>query len=98
MRVLPRTSTIAVVLGATPLERFWRGEVERETAYLADQGVAFVWFDGLSLAQMAARVDAAVRAAGAAGVVQKSSLAADLPAAVEAVLACWQLTPAPGAP
>lgn len=56
MRVLPRTSTIAIVLGATPLERFWRGEVERETAYLADQGVAFVWFDDLSLAQMKARV------------------------------------------
>lgn len=34
-----------------------------------------------------ARVDAAALAAGAAGVVHKSSLAADLPAAVDAVLA-----------
>jgi DNA-binding NarL/FixJ family response regulator len=34
-----------------------------------------------------ARVDAAALAAGASGVVRKSSLAADLPAAVDAVLA-----------
>ena len=58
MRVLPRTSTIAVVLGATPLERYWRGEVERETAFLADRGVRFVWLDSLSLAQMKERVAA----------------------------------------
>lgn len=57
LRVLPRTRTIAVVLGATPLERFWRGEIERETAFLADR-VRFVWFDELSLAQMKQRVAA----------------------------------------
>ncbi len=45
-----------------------------------------------------ARVDAAVLAAGAAGVVHKSSLADDLPAAIDAVLAGTQFTPAPGAP
>ncbi|HMN76127.1 MAG TPA: ATP-binding protein [Burkholderiaceae bacterium] len=56
VRVLPRTSTIAVVLGATPLERFWRGEVERETAGLAARGIKFVWFDDLSLEQMKAQV------------------------------------------
>ena len=55
LRLLPQTRTIAVVLGATPLERFWRGEVERETAFLADR-VKFVWFDDLSLVQMKQRV------------------------------------------
>ncbi len=57
LRLLPRTRTIAVVLGATPLERFWRREVERETAFLADR-VQFVWFDDLSLVQMKQRVAA----------------------------------------
>lgn len=57
LRVLPQTTTIAVVLGATPLERFWHQELERETAPLAGQ-VRFVWFDELSLAQMKERVAA----------------------------------------
>ena len=57
LRVLPRTSTIAVVLGATPLERFWRAETERETAYLAGR-VNFVWFNDLSLLEMQQRVAA----------------------------------------
>ena len=43
-----------------------------------------------------ARVDAAALAAGAAGVVHKSSLAADLSAAVEAVLAGRRFTSLPG--
>jgi DNA-binding NarL/FixJ family response regulator len=43
-----------------------------------------------------ARVDAAALAAGAAGVVHKSSLAADLPAAVDAVLAGRSFTSPPG--
>lgn len=44
-----------------------------------------------------ARIDAAALAAGAAGVVHKSSLAADLSPAVEAVLAGRRFTSAPGA-
>ncbi|HMN76134.1 MAG TPA: response regulator [Burkholderiaceae bacterium] len=43
-----------------------------------------------------ARVDAAALAAGAAGVLHKSSLAADLSAAVEAVLAGRPFTSPPG--
>ena len=43
-----------------------------------------------------ARVDAAALAAGAAGVIHKSSLAADLPAAVDAVLAGRSFTSPPG--
>ncbi|MBE2245425.1 MAG: response regulator transcription factor [Burkholderiaceae bacterium] len=44
-----------------------------------------------------ATIDAAALAAGAAGVVHKASLAADLPAAVEAVLAGRPYTSPPGA-
>jgi len=44
-----------------------------------------------------AHIDAAALAAGAAGVVHKSSLAADLPAAVEAVLSGRPYTSPPGA-
>ena len=43
-----------------------------------------------------AHIDAAALAAGAAGVVHKSSLAADLPAAVEAVLSGRSYTSPPG--
>lgn len=57
LRVLPRTRTIAVVTGATPLERYWRAELQREAAPLASR-VDFVWFDALSLEQMRARVAA----------------------------------------
>ena len=45
-----------------------------------------------------AAVDAAALAAGAAGVVHKSSLAADLPLAVEAVLAGRPFSSPPAAP
>lgn len=57
LRVLPNTRTIAIVIGDTPLERYWRKEVERDGAFLAER-VRFVWFDGLSLAQMKERVAA----------------------------------------
>lgn len=57
LQVLPDTRTIAVVIGETPLERFWRKELERDTAYLADR-IRFIWSDGQSLAQMKERVAA----------------------------------------
>ena len=57
LRVLPQTHTIAMVLGATPLERFWRQEAERDTVSLVGR-VQLVWFDDLSLAQMKERVAA----------------------------------------
>ena len=34
LRVLPRTKTIAIVNGASPNEKFWLGELQRETAHL----------------------------------------------------------------
>jgi signal transduction histidine kinase len=55
LRLLPDTGTIAIVLGDTPLERFWRKEIQRESAFL-DNRVRFVWFDGLTLPQMKERI------------------------------------------
>jgi signal transduction histidine kinase len=57
LRVLPDTRTIAVVVGDTPLERYWRTQLERDGASLAGR-VRFVWFDGLSLPQMRQRIAA----------------------------------------
>lgn len=57
LRVLPHTRTIAVVIGTTPLERFWRDELRREGAALAGR-VEFVWLDELSLEQMQVRIAA----------------------------------------
>lgn len=57
LRVRPETDTIALALGATPLERAWRKELERDTAFLAGR-VRLVWLDGLSLVQMKDRVAA----------------------------------------
>jgi signal transduction histidine kinase len=57
LRVLPDTQTIAVVLGDTPLERYWAGEAHREFARFANR-VRFEWLNDLSLEQMRARVAA----------------------------------------
>jgi signal transduction histidine kinase len=55
LRVLPETQTIAIVLGATPLERFWTSEARRELAGFAG-GITFEWLNDLPLAQMRQRV------------------------------------------
>jgi signal transduction histidine kinase len=57
LRLLPDTTTVAVVLGVTPLERFWRQQLQRDTAYLAGR-VEFDWLDGLSLPQIKQRIAA----------------------------------------
>lgn len=55
LRVLPKTETIAVVLGASDLERFWTAELKRELAPFASR-VRFEYLNDLSLAQMQERV------------------------------------------
>ena len=55
LQVLPETETIAVVVGASELERFWRDELDREFAPFAKR-VKFEWLNDLSLAQMQERV------------------------------------------
>ncbi len=55
LHLLPRTRTIAVVLGASELERTWLAEVKRELAPYAGR-IEFEWLDTLSLTQMQERV------------------------------------------
>jgi signal transduction histidine kinase len=57
LRVLPDTQRIAVVLGDSPLERFWLGEARREFARFANR-VSIEWLNNLSLEQMRQRVAA----------------------------------------
>jgi signal transduction histidine kinase/ABC-type uncharacterized transport system substrate-binding protein len=47
LRVLPLTKTIAIVVGASPAEVFWREEVRKTTALFADR-VQFRWYNELS--------------------------------------------------
>ena len=51
LRVLPLTTTIAIVVGASPSETFWRNEVAKSTARLADR-VQFRWYNELSFEDM----------------------------------------------
>lgn len=48
VRVLPETTTVAVIAGDSMLERFWQRELQRESAVLSGR-VSFVWLYGLSL-------------------------------------------------
>ncbi len=48
LRVVPGTDRVAVVLGDSPLEKFWRMQVEREFAPFAGR-VAFTWLNTLPL-------------------------------------------------
>lgn len=47
LRVLPETNHIAVVVGASPIEKFWRDEIARSAEPLKDR-VKFTWYDSLS--------------------------------------------------
>jgi signal transduction histidine kinase len=54
LRVLPDTQTIAVVIGASPLEKFWLEEAKREVKSFESR-VAFVWYADLSFAEILKR-------------------------------------------
>lgn len=45
LRVLPETKSIVVINGASPNEKFWLAEMQRETKPFEDR-VRFLWFDG----------------------------------------------------
>ena len=47
LKVLPDTKTVAMVIGASPLEKFWTDEVKRELKPLRDR-VGLVWYSDLS--------------------------------------------------
>jgi len=57
LRVLPETQRIVIVLGDSPLERFWLDELRKEFARFADR-VSFEWLNKLSFTQMGERLAA----------------------------------------
>jgi signal transduction histidine kinase len=57
LQVLPDTQRIAVVLGDSPIERYWLGEFHREFAQFTSR-VTFEWLNDLSVEQMRKRVAA----------------------------------------
>ena len=57
LQLRPDTHRIAVVLGSSMLERYWRQEFEQASRPYAGR-VQFDWYDGLSLEQMKARIAA----------------------------------------
>jgi PAS domain S-box-containing protein len=60
LQVLPQTNQLHVVLGASPLERFWQAELERELGPFADHLAVTFWSDlGFdAMRQRAARLPA----------------------------------------
>lgn len=57
LQVVPETTTLAVVVGSSPLERFWLDELKTDLAPLAGR-VKLVWLTDLTLAQLRERVAA----------------------------------------
>ena len=57
LRVLPNTKTIAVVNGASPNEKFWLGELQRETKLFQEQ-IAFLWYEDASFEEILRRAAA----------------------------------------
>ncbi|WP_298883181.1 sensor histidine kinase [uncultured Bradyrhizobium sp.] len=54
LRVLPDTKTVAIVIGASPLEKFWTDALKRELKPLENR-VDLVWYSDLSFEEMLAR-------------------------------------------
>jgi signal transduction histidine kinase len=54
LQVLPHTQTIAVIIGASPLEKFWLDEAKREAKPFEDR-VAFVWYADLPFEEILKR-------------------------------------------
>lgn len=54
LQVMPDTKTVAVVIGASPLEKFWLDEVTRELKPLGDR-LAIVWYSDLSFEEILKR-------------------------------------------
>jgi signal transduction histidine kinase/ABC-type uncharacterized transport system substrate-binding protein len=57
LAVLPQTSQIAVVVGNSPLEKFWLEEMRAQFRQFTSQ-VEFIWFNDLSFAEMSKRAAA----------------------------------------
>jgi hypothetical protein len=57
LQVLPNTKNIVVILGASPLEKFWLAELRREVQRFTGR-VSFTWFNDLSFEEMKKRAAA----------------------------------------
>jgi signal transduction histidine kinase len=57
LRVRPKTTHVAVVIGNSPIEKYWLGQLQ-ETFQSFRGRVAFTWFNELSFADMVKRVEA----------------------------------------
>ena len=55
LQLRPETARIAVVIGNSPLERFWLGELKKELAVFETR-VTFEWLNELSMQQMRSHV------------------------------------------
>jgi signal transduction histidine kinase/ABC-type uncharacterized transport system substrate-binding protein len=51
LRVLPDTNHVAVVVGSSPIEKFWREEIAREVEPFTNR-VKFTWYDQLSFEEI----------------------------------------------
>ncbi|AWL98484.1 HAMP domain-containing sensor histidine kinase [Bradyrhizobium ottawaense] len=83
LQVLPDTKSIAVVIGASPLEKFWVEEVKRELQPLGE-GIELVWYSDLSFEEILKRASRlpphtalfwGLMSVDAAGVVHESDIA-----------------------
>ena len=57
LQVLPDTKNVAVVVGNSPIEKYWREEIGREVQPFADR-IAFTWYNHLSFADILKRAAA----------------------------------------
>jgi len=57
LQLLPDTTTLAIVLGTSPLERFWLKELQTDLAPLAER-VKLLWLSDVTFAELHARVAA----------------------------------------
>jgi signal transduction histidine kinase len=54
LRLLPETTSVAVVIGNSPIEKYWLGQM-REAVQPFENRVAFTWFNELSFEEMLQR-------------------------------------------
>jgi signal transduction histidine kinase len=57
LQVRPKTTHVAVVIGNSPTEKYWLGQLQETFQSFRDR-VAFTWFNELSVADMEKRVEA----------------------------------------
>ncbi|QDF37132.1 ATP-binding protein [Bradyrhizobium symbiodeficiens] len=83
LQILPDTKSVAIVIGASPLEKFWVEEVKRELQPLGER-IELVWYSDLSFEEIlkrAARLPPhtalfwGLMSVDAAGVVHESDIA-----------------------